>query len=83
MQTAKDKLGDFMKEKRKAVPDDKECGKWTMGDAVALFETRLEAKQDVKDSSKRVRRNYLKGLLRTWPELNDRVGLRQFGNKEN
>src|SRR5262249_37059610 len=72
MQTAKDKLADFVKEKKKAAPNEQEWGKWTMGDAVALFLTRLDGKQDIKDSSKRIRKNYLNALLRTWPELNDK-----------
>jgi integrase len=69
--TAKGKLIDFLKEKRAAAPDSRECAKWTMGDVIDLFLVRLKARQDIKESSKQTRRDWLTALLKEWPRLRD------------
>jgi integrase len=71
LSTAKDKLVDFKKEKRKATPDTQECAKWTMGDVIDLFLERLERRQDIKESSKHTRRDWLTALLKAWPGFRD------------
>lgn len=64
--TAKLRLGDFIKEQhRKAARP--VAG--TFGEARALYEAGIAADHTLKDGSKLYRRNCVKALLRTWPEL--------------
>lgn len=64
--TAKLLLGDYIKKKRKhaARPI---AG--TFNAARTLYEADLESDHTLKDTSKLYRRNCIKALLRTWPEL--------------
>ena len=64
--TAKLLLGDWIKKKRKRAA---RPIAGTFGEARALFEADLEADHTLKDGSKLYRRNTIKALLRTWPEL--------------
>jgi integrase len=64
--TAKLRLGDFIKgQRRKAARP--VAG--TFAEAVALYEARIAADHTLKDGSKLYRRNCVKALLRTWPDL--------------
>ena len=64
--TAKLLLGDWIKKKRKVVA---RPVVGTFGEARTLFEADLEADHTLKDGSKLYRRNSIKALVRTWPEL--------------
>ncbi len=64
--TAKLILGDWLKKKRKRAA---QPITGTFGEARALFEADLDADHTLKDGSKVYRRNSIKALLRTWPEL--------------
>ena len=64
--TARLRLGDFLKghRKRSLRPV---AG--TFGEARALYVADLDADHSLKESSKAYRRNCIKALLRTWPDL--------------
>ena len=64
--TAKLKLGDFLKQKRKQAG---RVVSGTFAEARKLYETELEADHTLKDGSKRFRQYCIKALLRSWPEL--------------
>ena len=64
--TAKLRLGDFIKAKRKRVAH---AVAGTFAEARALYEADLESDHTLKDTSKLYRRKCIKTLLRTWPEL--------------
>jgi integrase len=69
MSVAKLRLGDFIKEKRESMPSDFSLRKMTVGDAVKIFRERLDARQDIKENSKRYRRERLDALIKSWPGL--------------
>ena len=64
--TAKLLLGDWLKKKRRIAA---RPISGTFGEARAIFEADVEADHTLKEGSKRYRRNTIKALLRTWPEL--------------
>ena len=64
--TAKLLLGDYIKKKQKHAAHPI-AG--TFGEARALYQTGLDADYTLQDGSKIYRRNCIKALLRTWPEL--------------
>jgi integrase len=64
--SAKLLLADWIKKKRRAAA---RPISGTFGEARALYESDLEADHTLKEGSKRYRRNTIKALLRTWPEL--------------
>ncbi len=71
MSVAKLRLNEFEKEKQDEMGDDSSVrgGKMTVADAVAIFRTRLDGRQDVKEGAKVYRRKCLEALLKSWPEL--------------
>jgi len=64
--TARLRLPDFIKKKRKLAA---RPIAGTFGEARAQFEADTEADHTLKDGSKVYRRNCIKALLRTWPEI--------------
>jgi len=64
--TAKLRLADFLKEQRKRVL---RPVVGVFGEARALYESHLGADHALKESSKNYRRNCIKALLRTWPNI--------------
>lgn len=64
--TAKLRLGDFLKQKRRQAA---RPVAGTFGEARALYEADLDADHTLKDGSKLYRHNCVKALLRTWPDL--------------
>ena len=64
--TAKLILGDFLKKKRKQAA---RPIAGTFSESRTLYETDLAADYTLQDGSKIYRRNCIKALLRTWPEL--------------
>lgn len=70
---AKLKLAEYKAELKKATPNEMVDGNWTMGEAVDLWETRMNARQDVKESSKVAYRRCLDTMLKSWPEFRQLV----------
>lgn len=68
--TAKLRLGDFIKEHRRKAA---RPVSGTFAEARALFESGIEADHTLKDGSKLYRRNTVKALLRTWPDLDTKA----------
>ena len=66
--TAKDKLRDFLSDKRKEAS---RVVAGTFSVARDEFERAVEADHTLKDASKRYRKNCVKALLRTWPTLDE------------
>lgn len=64
--TAKLLLGDFIKKKRKSA-DRPIAG--SFAEARSNYETEVDSDHTLKDGSKLYRRNSIKALLRTWPEI--------------
>jgi len=71
--TARLRLGDFLKKKRKQAA---RPIAGTVGEALALYEADTAADHTLKDGSKLYRRNCVKALLRTWPDLDTRAPAR-------
>jgi integrase len=68
--TAKLRLGDFIKKKRKRAA---RPIAGTFAEARALYEAEVNADHTLKDGSKLYRRNTVKALLRTWPDLDNQA----------
>lgn len=64
--TAKLRLSDFLKDQRKRVV---RPVAGTFGEARAYYEADVDADHTLKEGSKSYRRNCIKALLRTWPDL--------------
>ena len=71
MSVAKLRLTDFIKTKQEEMGDVSAIatGKMTMGDALAIFRQRLDARQDIKEGAKVYRRKCIDVVLRSWPGL--------------
>jgi integrase len=65
------RLGDLLKEKRTMIEASVEAGKgrMTVGDALAVYKSQVEANISLKPSAKLYRRKCVEALIRTWPEL--------------
>jgi integrase len=74
MSVAKLRLTDLVKAKQEEMGDVSaiQTGKMTVGDAMAVFRQRLDARQDIKEGAKVYRRKCIDVLLRSWPGLESR-----------
>ncbi len=68
---AKIRLADLVHEQRKAAESRMVStkGKMTFGDALAIYEAKLECNQRLKPSAKVYRKRTIKDLCKTWPSL--------------
>lgn len=68
---AKLRLGDFLKQENHRVEAVQAAGrgKMTFGDAVDIYSRRVEESQHLKPGARLYRKNTIKALLKSWPDL--------------